>query len=106
MTFRFKLLHHFTCQIEASGAVAGDCEDEGLWRFPGAEVFFGDGEANGEALGGGRAGGRDGHSIAQGGDGDGAKVNGFEFRVLRSGEGVGLEVDDHREILVSLIDED
>ena len=51
MTFRFKLLHHFTCQIEASGAVAGDCEDEGLWRFPGAEVFFREGEANGKALG-------------------------------------------------------
>ena len=51
-------LHHFTCQIEASGAVTGDCEDEGLWRFPGAEVFFRDGEANGKALGGDeRAGG-------------------------------------------------
>ena len=29
-------LHNPTCQIEASGAVAWDCEDEGLWRFPGA----------------------------------------------------------------------
>ena len=43
MTFRFKLLHHFTCQIEACGAVAWDGEDEGFWRFPGAEVFVGDG---------------------------------------------------------------
>ena len=55
-------------------------------------MFFGDGEANGEALGGGRVGGRDGHSIAQGQDGDGAKVNGFEFWVLRSGEDARLKI--------------
>ena len=72
-----------------------DGEDESLWGLPRAEVFFGDGEANGEALGSGRVGGRDGHSIAQGQDGDGVEVNGLEFRDLPSGEDAGLEIGDH-----------
>lgn len=60
-----------------------------------SQVGSGDGEVNGEALGGGRAGGRDGHSIAQGRDGDVPRSMVLSLGSCASARG-GLERDDWR----------
>ena len=87
-------LHYLALQVEACGAVAGDGEDEGLWGLPRAEVLFGDGEAERDALGGGGADGSEGHAVAQRGNGDGGRIDGSDLGIHRAGEGVGFQIND------------
>ena len=51
--------------MERRRAVAGEDEDEGLWRLPRSELLLGDGKGRTEAARGNRGVGHKGHAVAQ-----------------------------------------